>query len=105
MKYLILMLPLTGCALAPTYVAPELEHMSHLTQHGVMGVHNDHPCDGIEIAQITAHWDIGPKFYLDVSEGIALNSQSSVNAYGEIYGPREQFTAKIGYKIMVKREH
>lgn len=102
MRYtLILAIGLNGCALAPTYVAPELEHMSHLTQHGVMGTHNEYIKDAIAIAQVTAHWDVGQAF-LEVSEGIALNRKSGEYAYGEIYGPREQFTAKIGYKFLVK---
>lgn len=98
----LLFLSISGCALAPTYIAPELEHMSHITQHGAMGTHNDHIKDAVAIAQVTAHWDVGQAF-LEISEGIALNRKSGDYAYGEIYGPREQFTAKIGYKIMVKR--
>lgn len=103
MKSLIFIIGLavSGCALAPTYIAPELEHMSHITQHGAMGTHNEYIKDAVAIAQITAHWDVGQAF-VEVSEGIALNRKSGEYAYGEIYGPREQFTAKIGYKFLVK---
>lgn len=102
MKPLIFIMALaaSGCALAPTYVAPELEHMSHLTQHEPF---SDHPTRyGANIAQVTAHWDQG-LLYEELSEGINLNQHyDQSNSCGEIMGPREQFTAKIGYKIMVK---
>jgi len=47
--------------------------MSHLTQHGVVGTHNEYVKDAVTVAQVTAHWDVGQAF-VEVSEGIAPQS-------------------------------
>lgn len=103
MKYLVILaIGLNGCAaVIPSYVAPEIVHMSHITQHGVMGTHNDERCQGIEIIQLTAHWDFGHAM-AEISDGIAVDRASGQYSYGEIYGPREQFTAKVGYRFALK---
>jgi hypothetical protein len=94
---------LNGCALLPNTISPEIEHMSHATQHRPF---TDEPTKwGAEIAQVTAEWTAGKHFYLDVSEGYNLNPRTpaGIPVYGEIIGPREQFTAKIGYKFTVRK--
>jgi hypothetical protein len=103
MTFLILWMGLGGCAaLVPAYVGPEIEHMSHITQHAIVGTHNDYSECGINIAQITAHWDVSKRVYADVSDGVSITKSYGPYSYGEIMGPREQFTAKIGYKLWQK---
>lgn len=92
----------SGCAVLPDTISPEIEHMSHATQHEPLTNNPTHY--GIEIAQVTAHWDLTKHLYLDLSEGIALDKRSPYGeAYGEIMGPREQFTGKIGYTFSVRK--
>lgn len=90
--------------LTPNWLAVDFTHMSHATQHEPFT--GDPTRYGIEILGITAHWDLSPRFYVELSEGIALESKwsNSYNqtGYGEIYGPREQFTGKIGYRWTLK---
>lgn len=86
----------------PNYVAPEFEHMSHATQHQPI---TSSPTNyGANIVQVTAHWDMPKHFTLDLSEGYDLDKRwAGANpTCGEIEGPREQFTAKIGYKFIIK---
>jgi hypothetical protein len=97
----VLYLGLTGCAVMPDTIAPEIEHMSHATQHEPFT--NEPTHYGVEILQATAEWNVG-RAYLRVSEGIALDKRNPYGeAYGDIYGPREQFTAAIGYKFKVPK--
>lgn len=98
---------MTGCAaLVPDSIRPELEHMSHATQHQPF---TNHPTDfDGELASVFAHWDIHGA-YLEVGEGVILNRLSAKNsqgetAYGEIEGPREQFTARVGYVFELKHK-
>ena len=91
---------LSGCALMPDYIGPELEHMSHATQHEPF---TSHPTNyGSEILGITAEWaadDGGP--YAELSEGIDLDPCRG-GACGEIAGPREQFSARFGYRFRIR---
>jgi hypothetical protein len=92
---------LTGCALAPNSVRPEFDHLSHLTQHEPFTSHPTN--DGADIAFLLAHWDL-KRAYLEIGEGYSLNHGSPEPGvgYGEIGGPREQFTARFGLIILVK---
>lgn len=97
---------LSGCAalntVAPDTIAPEFEHMSHALQHAPFAVIPTNY--GTEIIQVTAEWDIGKHVYIALSEGVALGAPGMDGThYGEIQGPREQFTGKIGYRFQVKR--
>jgi hypothetical protein len=94
---------LPGCALIPNSVRPEIEHMSHLTQHEPC---TSHPTNyGANIASIMLHWDT-PHSYLEIGEGINLGRAwhgGKVNGYDEIEGPREQFTARVGLIIPIRK--
>jgi len=99
-----------GCAvITPNYIAPEIVHQSHAVQH----FGSDQTNYGSEAVALEAHWDLPKHLFLDVSEGVALDKRMSypgyVNSggatmygYGEVLGPREQFTAKIGYRFQLK---
>ncbi len=91
---------LQGCALLPDYVGPEIEHMSHATQHEPL---TDHPTNyGSEILGLTVEWSKpGGGLYVDVTEGIDLDPCRR-NFCGEIAGPLEQFTARIGWRFRIK---
>jgi hypothetical protein len=99
-----------GCAaITPNYIAPELVHQSHAVQH----FGSDRTNYGSEALALEAHWDLPKHLFLDVSEGIALDKRmnypgyvnsggTTMYGYGEVLGPREQFTAKIGYRFQLK---
>lgn len=92
---------LSGCAsLVPNSVRPEFEHLSHLTEHRPL---TDAPNDyNVNMANLIAHWDVH-RAYVEIGEGVAINRRyPSENSYGEIMGPREQFTARIGYVFQVR---
>jgi hypothetical protein len=97
--FLAALLALAGCALAPNSIRPEFEHLSHLTQH----FHSDgYPNYGADMVNVIAHWDIAHA-YIEVGEGINLDRHyCDTNSIGEIQGPREQFTARIGYVFQVR---
>lgn len=81
---------LSGCALLPDSVRPEIEHLSHVTQHEPF---TDHPTEyGANLANLLLHWDL-PHAYIELGEGYSLAPRS------EIMGPREQFSARIGLVI------
>ena len=99
-------LALAGCALAPDSIRPEIEHMSHLAQHEPF---TDRPTHyGSDIVELLAHWDF-PHAYLEVGEGYEIDRLSGhvvdtgTPVYGEIIGPREQFIARAGLIIPVKK--
>ncbi len=111
MKTLLLVLSVAaaGCSavqpLLPNTVAPEFEHISHVSQHAPMTATPTHY--GANILSVTANWDIGSHVYVTLAEGISLDHCRPETKYystdcGEIVGPREQFTARIGYKFNVK---
>ena len=95
---------LQGCVLAPDSIRPEVEHMSHVSQHFT----SDHTYYsghyGANTAEIVAHWDL-PHAYIEVGEGIPLDKHwraVGVEGYGEIEGPRDQFIARAGFIIPTK---
>lgn len=86
---------LQGCAVLPNTVGPELEHMSHATQHEPF---TSHPTNyGSEILNFTAEWarDDGTGPRLDISEGAVIGPD-------EIAGPREQFSARFGWRFRIR---
>jgi len=99
----IFVLALSGCTLVPNSVRPEIEHKSHLTQHFA---HDGQPDYGVEIVSILLHWDL-PHAYVEIGEGVALDhggwQEGGFRRYGEIQGPREQFTARAGLIIPLRK--
>jgi hypothetical protein len=93
---------LSGCALAPDIVRPEIEHMSHTTQHEPF---TSHPTRyGTNLAGVTAQWNISRRWQIEVNESVALPGDAHAgNYYGEIAGPRESFSARVGYNFEVRK--
>lgn len=99
---MLLVCMLDACALAPNVIRPELEHMSHLTQHQPFT--NEPTHYGTNMAGVTAEWKIAKHWQVEVNESIALpGDQHCANSWGEIYGPRESFSARVGYNIEVRK--
>lgn len=91
---------LGGCALVPNYVAPEFEHMSHATQH----LNGEHTNYGANIASVVVGYNLPHSFNVELAEGISLDKHwAQSNQYGDIEGPREQFSARIRYMIQVRK--
>jgi hypothetical protein len=91
----------SGCAAMPNSVSPEFEHISHATQH----FGPDRTNYGANIANVTAEWDVGKHFYVTLAEGLDLDKTYSIYGkpeHGEIMGPREEFTGRVGYKFITK---
>jgi hypothetical protein len=90
---------LTGCA--GLSVRPEFEHMSHLSQHEPF---TDHPTGyGENIANLIVHWQHGP-LYVEAGEGIALAPYYPASqSFGEIVGPKEEFSFRLGYVLWGER--
>lgn len=94
---------LSGCvSLEPTSVRLYGEHVSHATQH-----FESAPTDyGYNALSVELHWQANGAF-LDVAEGINLNSRdkldTTADCYGGLWGPREVFTLRAGYEIPLKR--
>jgi hypothetical protein len=96
------LLTLFGCAsLAPSYVAPEFEHESHLTQHEPF---TDRQTDyGANLASVVAGYNLPHHLNLEFSEGVSLDRHhTQTNQWGEIEGPREEFSARVRYMVMVR---
>src|SRR5271170_1140426 len=93
---------LAGCALVPNYVAPELEHISHATQHEPF---TDNPTRyGANMANIVIGYKLPHNFSVELAEGVSLDHHyESSDQWGEIEGPREQFSARIRYMIQVRK--
>jgi hypothetical protein len=93
---------LHGCAVLPDTVAPELEHMSHASQHWPFTDSGQKV--GADMANVTAEWTMGDHAYLALTEGFNV-SQKHLNgtAVGEIGGAREEFTARVGYRFTVPK--
>ena len=92
----------SGCALAPNTIRPELEHISHLTQH----FGSNQTRYGADIVSVVAHWDTPHHTFIEIGEGIDIDKRTQYKGEqqcGEIMGPREQFTARIGYTFTVKK--
>ena len=97
-----LVLLLTGCAeLVPNYVGPELEHISHATQREPF---TSTPTRyGANIASVVVGYNLGELLSLELGEGTSLDRHyTQSNQWGEIEGPREQFTARLRYMIKVR---
>ena len=88
-------------SLIPNTIAPEIEHMSHATQHAPF---TNRPTKyGAEIVQVTVTWNLPHDIYIAMSEGISLDRHyNDNNSNGEIMGPREQFTLRIGKTFSLK---
>ncbi len=96
------LLTFAGCALVPDSVRPEIDHLSHVSQHEPFT--NAPTNDGADLVWLLAHWDLKPA-YVEIGEGYSLNRGTAGPGvgYGEIGGPREQFTARFGVVIPVRR--
>ena len=103
MKAYAICICLTGCAVAPDYVRPELYHDSHITQHPPFTATNGHV--GSSGVGITAEWQIN-RLQIELNESVNLCrgwTMNGVNGYGETQGPREEFSARIGYNFKVPK--
>jgi hypothetical protein len=92
----------SGCAIVPNVIRPEIEHMSHTTQHEPF---TSHPTRyGTNLAGVTAGWRVGKRWQIEANESVALpGDQHCGNAWGEVMGPRESFSLRIGYNFEVKK--
>lgn len=94
-------LMLSGCALVPNTITPELEHMSHATQHRPF---TDSPTGyGSNIANLVVGYRLGDHLNLELADGRSLDRHYNYgNSWGEIEGPREEFSARLRYTFVVK---
>lgn len=88
---------LSGCCLAPNTVRTEVQHVSHLTQH----FGPDRTNMGYEAFNVVAQWKKGGA-YLDVGDGVNVSPRDGYVCTGGMCGPREIFTASVGYVFQVK---
>jgi len=63
-------LTLSGCAVMPNDISPEIVHMSHAVQHFGATPTNF----GVNIAQLTARWNLPHNVHIEMSEGLARSS-------------------------------
>lgn len=89
---------LTGCqTLEPNTITPFLEHDSHASQH-----FGPHPTNyGYNEVGVQAHWDLPSKFYVEMAEGYNFAPKNGQLCAG-LCGPREVFSARVGYVFKVK---
>lgn len=86
--------------LLPDYVALQLAHTSHVTQH-----FGEDPTNyGFSALELAASWSYG-RVYWQIADGLNLNQ--CVGAMprmicGSLYGPREIFTAQIGVILFAR---
>ena len=99
---LLSVLAVDACVMAPDSVRPELEHMSHLTQHEPF---TDRPTKyGSDLVNVVAHWDTPAHTYFEIAEGISIDRRDRwTQSYGELVGPREEFSAHIGYVFIIPK--
>ena len=91
-----------GCAALPDTVTPELEHMSHATQHAPFTAHPT--AHGANMANVVLGWELGSRLNLELAEGRSLDRHyPASDQWGEIQGPREQFTARLRYTCRVPK--
>lgn len=88
----------SGCCLAPNTVRTEVQHVSHLTQH----FGPDRTNMGYEAFNVVAQWRKGGA-YLDVGDGVNVSPRDGYRCIGGMCGPREIFTASVGYVFQVKQ--
>lgn len=90
----IAVLALSGCALVPNYIGPEVAHVSNITQHfGHDGCGWDKGCSGFNAIGGTAKWRIGEGGYLSVSEYYTPDKFDD---------RREAFEAQAGWLFQVR---
>jgi hypothetical protein len=100
----VLVWVMAGCALVPDYVAPELEHISHATQHEPFVPKSEATRYGANIASVVVGYKLPHNLNVELAEGVSLDRHyTGSGQWGEIEGPREQFTARIRYMIQVKK--
>lgn len=99
---LLTLLGVDACVVAPDSIRPELEHMSHLTQHEPF---TSHPTKyGSDVINVVAHWDTPKHTYFELAEGVSIDKRDRwTQSYGELVGSREEFTARIGYVFVVPK--
>lgn len=101
---ILISLLMAGCeAMVPNVLRPEIEHVSHLTQHAPFTSSPDNY--GYDQVSITARWNTTEHTILEVSEGINLDryfNNPPAYGYGALCGPREIFTARFGYEFKLK---
>jgi hypothetical protein len=92
----------SGCtALVPNYVAPEIEHMSHATQHAPISA--DPTNYGANIASVVVGYNLPHHVNIEIADGVALNRHyAGEHSCGEIMGPREQFSLRVRYVFQVR---
>lgn len=98
----LLTLSLGACtALVPNTARIEFDHSSHLAQHAPFS--NGGTNYGSNVANIVAHWDTPHATFLEIGEGISLDKHwADTNSYGDVIGPREQFTLRVGKTFRLK---
>jgi|SRR5579863_8141341 len=80
----------------------EIEHVSHATQHFGPNPHEY----GINAASVVLRWQLSSRFTLDLAEGMILSDcrvRYDEHICGSFYGPREVFSARLGYTFWSKR--
>jgi hypothetical protein len=92
-------LTLSGCALAPNTIRTEAEHISHASQH--FGANRTNM--GSESVNVIAQWRFG-NAYIEAGEGYNLSpAERGKPCDGGLCGPREMFTAAVGYSFEVRK--
>ena len=100
--WFFVLIAMSGCvSVVPNYVAPEIEHMSHISQHEPL---TSHPTGyNVNIAGVVAGYNLPHHLNLELTEGVALNPHyASSSSCGEIQGPREEFSARLRYTFQVR---
>ena len=97
-------LTVAGCAeMLPNTISPNIEHMSHLTQHQPF---TNYPSNyGINMVGVEADWEVHKNVHFTLAESLSLSKRFENQyyiGYGEIIGPREQFTGRISYSFHVR---
>jgi uncharacterized protein YceK len=101
-KFLAIPLVLSGCStIMPNTIGPNYKHMSHLTQHRPF---TSNPTNyGADMIGVVAKWKITPNLNLSLGESINLEKKyPGFQEYGDIVGPREQFSAEVSYDFKIK---
>jgi hypothetical protein len=95
---------LTGCALLPDYVGPELTHGSHISQH----FGPDSTNYGSDALGATLEWSKpngGP--YLELHDGVTLEprwTNGNLSGHGETLGKgREEFQGRFGWRFRIHK--
>ena len=95
---------LTGCALLPDFIGPEVTHASHINQH----FGPDSTNYGSDSVGVTGEWstpDGGP--YLELHEGVTLEpgwTNGGLQGHGETLGKgREEFQGRIGWRFRIHK--